>query len=75
VSETEQIKFYVIWQRDEASETEGVSEAAPTAVLAIERVVEAWHLDPTWVTSVRKLGTSKYAKVKHSPKTGVEPVR
>jgi hypothetical protein len=59
-------RFYVIWQRDEEVGSEGASTGATSAVTALSQVIEAWELDPTWVMSVRRLGSTGRAKIRHA---------
>ncbi len=59
-------RFYVIWQRDAESDTEGASSAGTSAATALSQVIHDWELDPAWVLSVRRIGSTARAKVKHT---------
>lgn len=58
-------RFYVIWQRDDETDSEGASTAATSAVTALNQIIKDWEIEPAWIQSVRRVGPTGRAKIKH----------
>jgi len=67
-------RFYVTWQRDPEAAVEGVGADATSVADALAQVTEAWQLSPTWVTSVKLIGSLTKARVRHKVLKSGKPV-